>query len=56
VFLKSYTEGSASLSDIFHVTVRACETVDSTFIQLVARFCVSWSMSEDSAGGIISGE
>ena len=51
VFLKSYTEGPASLSNIFHVTVRAYEYVDSAFIQLVACFFVGWSMAEDSADG-----
>jgi len=55
-FLKSYMEGSSSLSNIFHVTVGACESVDSAFIQLVAGFCVGWSMAEDSADGIISGK
>jgi hypothetical protein len=56
VLLKAYTEGSASLSDIFDVAVRTCESVDSTFFQFVACFCVSWSMAENSADGIISGE
>jgi len=49
-------EGPASLSDIFHVAVRTYESVDSTFFQFVACFCVSWSMAENSADGIISGE
>ena len=31
VFLELYAKGSSSLSNIFHVRVRACEPVDSTF-------------------------
>ena len=55
VFLESYAEGSASLSNIFHVTVRACEPVDSTFYQLFVCFCMGWFSVENSTDGIISG-
>ena len=54
MFLESYAKESASLSNIFHVTGRACEPVDSTFFHLFVCFCMGRFSVENSTDGIIS--
>ena len=55
VLSESYVKGLASLSNKFHVTVRACELVDCNFFQLFVCFCMGWFLVENSNDGIISG-
>ena len=51
MFLEPYLKGPVSLSNIFHVTVGACESIYSAIIQLAACF-----VTENSTDGIVSGE
>jgi hypothetical protein len=56
MFLKAYAEGATSLAHMLRISIRASELIDSTLIEMVLFFSLTWFYGQELANGVVCGK